>query len=63
MCWISLAAQKPNPGEEVDVWTIFKKRHCKLEYQPEAFYAHGRRVCELNLVTHWRYPPAPPEGK
>lgn len=72
MCWISVETQLPKPLEIVDVWIIGKgesKRYPNALFNELAggpafsasifsdpFYRYGLDV------THWRYPPAPPEG-
>lgn len=76
MCWISVETQKPEFGAVVDVWVTDKYPKNKprrvvdceyLEAYPGAgrayFYAYNITLESNGLtVTHWRYPPAPPEG-
>lgn len=62
MPWIKIQDQKPGPGEKVDAWFVDSDfpdgvRLADVSYEPVKL----KNI--WNKITHWRYPPAPPEGK
>lgn len=71
MCWISVNDQLPAPGERVDVW-IDNRRVTDVLFDPEwgskivgvaeqrFIVAYEIDDLDINVVTHWRYPPEPP---
>jgi hypothetical protein len=65
MCWISVSTQKPEEGAYVDCWIKGDSaargiRRIGVLFEDDDFYLPaGDYDC---TVTHWRYPPAPPEG-
>jgi hypothetical protein len=63
MCWIDVNTQLPEEGSIVDVWCD-DERIPNAVYRRFAFWEIPRddNPDELDGVTHWRYPPAPPES-
>lgn len=62
MCWIDVKTQLPEEGSIVDVWAVMPGRGRGFRVTDINFF-NGRFISVFaGLVTHWRYPPAPPES-
>lgn len=67
MTWISVKNQMPEVGEKVDIWVVrdgqsYRIPDAELGYfGSNLVFLAGFVLC-LSYVTHWRYPPAPPQN-
>ena len=67
MCWINVNDQLPEVGEKVDIWMVRDFQPAARVTDAELGYFGSHQVflagfvIPLSYVTHWRYPPAPPQ--
>lgn len=72
MTWINITHQQPEPGQEVDIWSIKYGRLCSYKLFKDYAGKKGDDFfdpCHTNIswpfivkdVTHWMLPPEPPK--